>query len=280
MKRRLSTVVGDALTSSLLALPGDLVYRLARRIVDRKRGDNDMNFDRNGEARVIRALLPGSRVVFDVGANHGDWTEYALGINPAAEYHCFEPLPATFAMLSRQRFPASVKSHPFALGAADEERTMYADADVDAISSLHPRTGIDGVDQRPSGTVRITTLDGFCEREGIERVDFAKIDVEGHEVSVLEGARGMLRAGRIGTIQFEYGGAYLDAGRRLRDVWTLLEQSGADYAAYKIMPGGLLPVLRYVQTWETFQYSNWLLVHRDRVAALPPGLILSSGAMN
>lgn len=273
MKRRLSTVVSDALTSSLLALPGNIVYRLARRIVDRQRGDNDLNFDRNGEARVIRALLPGCRVVFDVGANHGDWTDCALRINPGAEYHCFEPVAATFESLSKRHYPANVKLHPLALGAADEERTIYADDSSDAVNSLYQRTGIGSAHHhRPAGTVRITTLDAFCSREGIDRVDFVKIDVEGHEVSVLEGAQRMLAAGRIRLIQFEYGGAYIDAGRMLRDVWRLLETARADYAVYKIMPGGLLPVSEYMQVWETYQYSNWLLVHREHVASLPAQL--------
>jgi FkbM family methyltransferase len=275
MKRRLSTVVSDALTSSLLSLPGNIVYRLARRIVDRKRGDNDLNFDRNGEGRVIRALLPGCSVVFDVGANHGDWTDCALRINPSAAYHCFEPVAATFESLSRRRYPPNVKLHPFALGASDEERTIYADEASDAVNSLYQRTGIGAAHHhRPAGTVRITTLDAFCSREGIERVDFVKIDVEGHEVSVLEGAQRMLAAGTIRLIQFEYGGAYIDAGRMLRDIWQLLETARAGYAVYKIMPGGLLPVSEYMQVWETYQYSNWLLVQRDHVASLPAQLIV------
>ena len=40
--------------------------------------------------------------------------------------------------------------------------------------------------------VQLETLDGICEREGVDRVHFLKVDAEGSELSVLEGARGII----------------------------------------------------------------------------------------
>jgi FkbM family methyltransferase len=36
---------------------------------------------------------------------------------------------------------------------------------------------------------RIVSLDDYCARSGIDRIDYLKIDVEGHEINVLRGAR-------------------------------------------------------------------------------------------
>jgi FkbM family methyltransferase len=276
-RRTIPAAVADVLTRAILAMPADVGYRIARRVVNRRRGDNDNEFDSNGELAVVRALLPQCRVVFDVGANVGDWTAEALRINPSASYHCFEPTDAAFRRLTDRRFPSNVRLNRLAVGAASEERTMFVFGDAEGANSLYRREGLDAT-PTAGETIRVTTIDSYCASEGIPSIGFMKIDVEGHEVSVLEGAASMLAAGRIDLIQFEYGGAYIDAGRYLKDVWRVLAETGATYEVYKIFGGGLIPVPQYRQTWETFQYSNWLLVHRQRVQALPPQLLISAVA--
>lgn len=276
-RRTIPAAVADVLTRAILAMPADVGYRIARRVVNRRRGDNDIEFDSNGELAVVRALLPQCRVVFDVGANVGDWTAEALRINPSASYHCFEPTDAAFRRLTDRRFPSNVRLNQAAVGAASEERTMFVFGEAEGANSLYRREGLDAT-PTAGETIRVTTIDSYCESEGITSIGFMKIDVEGHEVSVLEGAASMLAAGRIEFIQFEYGGAYIDAGRYLKDVWRVLGETGATYEVYKIFGGGLMPVPQYRQTWETFQYSNWLLVHRQRVPALPSQLLISAVA--
>ena len=51
----------------------------------------------------------------------------------------------------------------------------------------------------------LSTLDLFCEREAIPNIDFLKIDTEGNELDVLEGAKKLLSGGKIKIIQFEFG---------------------------------------------------------------------------
>src|SRR5438105_14888148 len=57
---------------------------------------------RNGELRIVRELLSpptdGDRVVFDVGANRGDFAAMLLDeIETNLEIHCFEPSPTAYA---------------------------------------------------------------------------------------------------------------------------------------------------------------------------------------
>jgi hypothetical protein len=52
--------------------------------------------------------------------------------------------------------------------------------------------------------VPVTTLDRFAATRGIDRVSLLKIDVEGFEPEVLRGAKGLLRAGAIDLVLFEY----------------------------------------------------------------------------
>ena len=103
---------------SLLPVRSDLLYRFCRKIVNRHDGDNDGDMHTNGELTLMRRHLPSAGVVFDVGANVGEWTAVAVGINPRASYHCFEPSPATFAVLAKRGFPANVRLNNFGLSSS------------------------------------------------------------------------------------------------------------------------------------------------------------------
>jgi Methyltransferase FkbM domain len=43
-----------------------------------------------------------------------------------------------------------------------------------------------------TGSVTVDTLDDFVQREGVDQLDLMKIDVDGHELSVLRGGLGVL----------------------------------------------------------------------------------------
>ena len=257
----MTTTLLHRLSRVLLALipaRSELVYRIARRIVNRYDGDNAGDMRSNGEERLARLVLPMAHVVFDVGANVGEWTASALDINRGAAFHCFEPSAVTFSRLSARQFPAAVTLNNFGFGAEAAEHELYVFDDGCGANSLYHRVGTD-TSQLARERVRIETVDGYCASRGIEYVDVMKLDVEGHEVAALRGARRMLAEGRIGLIQFEYGGTYIDARVLLKDVFALVDEANAGYAIYKVHPDLLRPVPRYDQRLETFQYSNWVI---------------------
>src|SRR5882757_4422216 len=53
----------------------------------------------SGETRIVNERVPrnGAPVVFDVGANNGDWSALVLNANKLAKIHAFEPQPALAA---------------------------------------------------------------------------------------------------------------------------------------------------------------------------------------
>ena len=254
----LSNVLGKALVS-VLPVRSELLYRFARKIVNRHDGDNDINMRTNGELGLMRERLPEARVVFDVGANVGDWTAEALKITARADYHCFEPSPTTFRTLAAKSFPPNVFRNNFGLSDTPHEAQLFVFSDECGANSLYARVGTDEV---PKGeeTIRLETIDGYCEARGIDRIDFLKLDVEGHELAALRGATGMLRERRIELVQFEYGGTYIDAGTHLKDMYALVDFIGGGYAIHKLFPDGLRRPVAYTQTLETHLYSNWVIV--------------------
>ncbi|HEX8251900.1 MAG TPA: FkbM family methyltransferase [Thermoanaerobaculia bacterium] len=242
---------------ALLPIRSELLYRLARKIVNLHDGDNDGDMRTNGELRFMRECLRDARVVFDGGANVGDWTAAALAINPDASYHCFEPSRLAFERLAARSFPANVTCNDFGLSDSAAEARLFLFSAACGANSLYERVGT-GDTQRETEMVRLETIDAYCQRHDIGAVDFLKLDVEGHEVAALRGAVRMLRERRIRVIQFEYGGTYIDAGTHLKDVYELIDSVGG-YTIHKLFPDGARR-MEYRQPLESHLYSNWAII--------------------
>ena len=108
--------------------------------------------------------------------------------------------------------------------------------------------------------VDMMRLDDFCLENNVKNIDFLKIDVEGNELKVLDGAKGMLSNDKISVIQFEYGGTYIDAEILLKDVFDFFSE--LPYTIYKILPDRLLQT-SYSQQLENFQYANYLAINNS-----------------
>src|SRR5262249_27827508 len=114
-------------------------------------------------------------------------------------------------------------------------------------------------------TITLDTLDRYAAQNGVAEIDYLKIDVEGHELAVLRGARGLIRDRRISVVQMEYGGTWIDSGVFLRQAFEFFAPYGS--SAYKVFPARLLSVPVYHPRFETFALSTWVFA---RPGALAP----------
>jgi FkbM family methyltransferase len=230
---------------------------------------NFQNDKVSGERYLVRSWLPKAiarpdPVFFDVGANVGHYTQMLLRQFPAAFIHAFEPHPRNYRSLVANAFPANrAKCHNIALGESGGFLTLYDHADNDGSqhASLHQATLTEFHGQAAvASTVPVATLDDIAEREGLEYLDFLKIDTEGHELAVLCGASRMLREGRIGHIQFEFNALHVYSRAFFRDFRNVL----SGYDLYRLLPRGLLPLDDNVTATEIFGYQNVLAIPRAR----------------
>ncbi len=198
----------------------------------------------NGERRVLAEWLRecgAAPVVWDVGANRGDYVALVRATCPAARIHAFEPQPAVYAALAERWSAAGVQCRPFALGARAGTLPLwdYAAGAGSEHATFHP-----GAITRETGAalracdVPVRTIDEVAAAESVTHISLLKLDVEGHELACLEGAAGLLAAGRIAAVQFEFNSLHLDAGVRLTDFAARL----ADFDLYRVLPHGLLPL--------------------------------------
>lgn len=149
------------------------------------------------ELKLLPLFLPKPGVVFDVGANKGDYT-YVLEKTVGSEFtYAVEPLPHLCADLHRL-FP---RAHVLNMGLSDTCGTLTLKTPIIDGMPFWTRSTLERfVDQGETNAifeqVPVTTLDLFCEQSHLPRVRLIKIDVEGHERHVLAGAANILRTSR------------------------------------------------------------------------------------
>ena len=135
---------------------------------------------------------------FDVGANVGQSTLAFKEHFPDSKVHAFEPIDSTIEELKTATSTLNdIKIHPIALGAEMEEREVILGTRSD-LFSLN-QTFESGNKQR----IKIKTLDSILKDMQNPCISVLKIDTEGHDLRVLEGAQKTLDAGRIEFIQVE-----------------------------------------------------------------------------
>jgi FkbM family methyltransferase len=170
-----------------------------------------------------QSLHPES-VFFDVGTNAGSFIK-ALDLFSFPNVHCFEPHPL-LAEKTKQVYP-HITMNDYCLGNRNGFIDIYIPILSVGLSSVIRRPVFDQLNQEIIVlNVKCQTLDSYCEEHSIQQIDFIKIDVEGAEKTVLEGAKGLLQSHRIKAGIFEIGQTLSDAGASTEEVCELLENYG------------------------------------------------------
>lgn len=178
-----------------------------------------------------RVLEPGM-VALDVGANIGYFSALAAGlVGEAGMVHAFEPAPACFAQLKR-----NLAAFPW----ADASPVAVADASGAAcfhFSEKPSQTGWGSLLSDKNAAMQETevpviTLDQWAREQGIRRVDFIKMDVEGAEFRALQGAKQILNRHRPIVVAELNSVCLARDGRQAADVLALLRGAGYDNFAF------------------------------------------------
>ncbi len=181
---------------------------------------------------IIRRYLKTGDVCADIGANVGALSlAMAQQTGPTGTVYAFEPGPMLYERLqtniSLNRLRCIV---PIQQGLSDRRGILQWAEDMDnrGNACLQGTSGI---------PVPVQTLDEFCQERGILRLDFIKVDVEGMELEVFNGASWVMSTIRP-VLYFETHPGFLahlgpDAFHKIE---RLLKQ--ARYALYKVSPDG------------------------------------------
>jgi FkbM family methyltransferase len=148
---------------------------------------------------IANALMPKDATFFDLGANVGFCTFGLVPDRPTSSYHLFEANPHLIKLLEQ-----SIDLHP------DQEFTLnhvcVSDSTGKTRFHLEPnQSGQSHVSTKLDSGIEIQNLllDEYCDNKGTDSVDFAKIDLEGHELPALQGWRKCLSEHRVKAIYIE-----------------------------------------------------------------------------
>jgi FkbM family methyltransferase len=191
----------------------------------------------NGE-RWLAGLMDDAPCVVDVGFHDGDSTLEILKARPKATVFAFDP--SRFAAEQFEKRFKDQRSVTFAnvgLSSAPGALTFY---DYDNMcNSLAPRKEMAGAADRVY-TVPITTLDAYCAQAAINNINFMKVDAEGYDLNVLEGAKDLFERQSIDMFMFEFASGWASTKRYLWEARDYFEP--LPYRLFRLFNGFLAPL--------------------------------------
>ena len=234
-----------------------------------RKGFGNCDIGTNGESLLMQRFLKPGHIVFDVGANKGNWSFPALQAEPRIRLLSFEPLEPVYEILKNllADYP-NVETFQCALDEQNGKSSFFYYPKISEMSGFYNRKILHDLEAQEI-TVKTEKLDDFCSNRKISRIDFLKIDTEGAEWKVLNGAKGLIANHQIRAIQFEYGGTYLDAKITLEQVMKFLTKN--QYVIFRILPKGLLHISKWEPSMENYKLSNYIAIYKDDF----PGYVLT-----
>jgi len=232
------------------------------------RGIGILNFENeklSGEGWFLREISKRNRhlVALDIGANIGRYSSTLKALCPEASIYAFEPHPKSFLRLQASAYTSGYTA--INLGCSNiegklklydykgaNEGSEHASLYKDVIEILHNGEVI-------SWDVDLTTVDSFVKQNDIPQIHLLKIDTEGNELKVLQGAKETIEKGFVEMIHFEFNEMNLMSRTFFRDFYQALPE----YYFYRMLPDGLVPLGSYNSLFhEIFAFQNIVAIHR------------------
>ena len=157
-----------------------------------------------------------ANTILDIGANRGQSIRFFRDIFLHSTIHSFEPNPKLFQILVKDFSQPGIYLYQKGISSCTGRKIFYehildetsgfeqAATDSD-YNKLKNRILLTNTQQsiQSSYEVSVSTLDDFIASAIIEKIDILKIDVEGHEADVLQGATQLLTEKLVRFIQLE-----------------------------------------------------------------------------
>jgi len=212
----------------------------------------------SGELDVMKIIskkaYPGC-LIFDVGANVGHYSVEINKVIPNAVIYAFEPSKSTFRILCKNiEGKNRIKAINLGFGNKIEKRKLFSIREGDTTATL-----VSAKNRKYSESIEIDTLDSFFSNLNEREIFLLKVDVEGYDYYVLEGAKKLISEGKIHFIQFEFGELNIETRIFFKDFFNLLS---SNYSLYRIVIGGIIELKEYNTELEVFSTANFLCINK------------------
>lgn len=221
-------------------------------------------FSISEEINACKKLLGSNnvKIIFDVGANKGNYTKELIKTYADANYYLFEPnflnyekLKSDFSQLKNIRIINK------ALSDKNGFDFLYSDKPGSGLGSLFKRR-LDhfNINFDNKEKINLIRLDTFLQDENKDIIiDYFKMDVEGAEIKVLHGIGKFIN--RIKLIQFEFGGCNIDSRTFFQDFWYYFKNNNFDL--FRVTLNGPKKIIFYNESDEYFKTTNYIALNKN-----------------
>lgn len=223
-----------------------------QRVQGKGTGSLSLKNEVNVFIKFLENIKSDPKIIFDIGAHQGLWTNEIADKVSNADYYLFEPSSVNFSFL-KDRFSEykNIYVKNYALSDKSGYATLFFDFPGSGLSSLVKRdlSHFD-IPFESSESVQVYTLDSFVK---VNKVlpDAIKMDVEGLELSVLRGGIETLK--NVSLIQFEFGGSNIDSRVFFRDIYTFFKEN--NYNLFRLAKNRAIPINEYKESLECFRVT-------------------------
>ena len=212
-------------------------------------------------SKIIEPLKPS--LCLDIGAHTGSFSNMLLNICSTTDVIAFEPFTPSYQKLKLLKKTYGERFLPVnrAIGEVSETRFLYYNPESTSHASFLPEANkIIYINNSLSSETELTSLDEFLfDNEKITNIDFIKIDTEGFEFDVLQGAKNSIAKFKPTVIQVEFNWHHLLRGHTLLKISQSLE----GYKPFQLLKGGLVERNPYHPDSNIFHFSNFAFIREN-----------------
>lgn len=211
----------------------------------------NQHYDRLTKKVIKTVCLPASNCI-DVGCHKGEILDLMLAAAPNGRHWGFEPIPVLYEALKFKYKGTNCQISPIALSSSAGEAQFNYVTSNPSYSGLLRRKYDRPNEEDTSITVQTARLDDVLPKD--HKVDLIKIDVEGAEMLVLQGAQETIARSRP-VIIFEHGiGASDVYGTGPEEVFSF----------FKSLNFGIYLLEEYLRKGTPFTKEQFVSQYRDR----------------
>lgn len=229
--------------------------------------NNCCDMKKSGETWFIKNYLRDAELCIDIGANRGKYSNEILK-HTESDVIAFEPQNSCSHYLEKvsEEYPGRLKINNLALSSEDGYYDFYYSDDCGGLSTLSKdANNIDYVNRRnkSKSTIETKKLDSFIDdfKTLNKTIDLLKIDVEGYELNILNGAINFLKIFNPKFIQLEFNLHQLFTNNSLYNFGAILK----DYNVFRLLEKnrGMIKVDVNNSNSNFYYYSNYIFVNKN-----------------